>query len=280
MIGITKLSSGRLGNRLFHYHFLRQLAAQTGLEYFHLKFPEAPFFVGLEQKRRPSLYPLIFTKKITLTAAQVGRQKPIELLRLITEKNAENYNIILQPPFLGNVFFDYLFFPPQNFIEIKPNYQKEFTFITTNKLVIGLHFRGTDFAAWNARASLKFNYYQKAIEYCLANFPGQKLVFVLFTDDQNFPAYLETSHFLQNNKQEFYQSDNLNLPIIDFYQLSQCDVLISSPSTFAILAGVIGKPKKIIHSQEWLDYMTEQNDPFWVKLRQTDNPYYSLWHAC
>jgi hypothetical protein len=61
--------------------------------------------------------------------------------------------------------------------------------------------------------------------------------------------------------------------------MSQCDVLISSPSTFAIFAGIIGKQKKIIHNKAWLDYATNRNDPFWVNLCQTDHPYYSLWKS-
>lgn len=126
---------------------------------------------------------------------------------------------------------------------------------------------------------MKFTYYQEAIKKCISEFNDKKLIFVLFTDDLKFKTYLETLDYLKENNFEFCVSDNLNSPICDFYQISQCDVLISSPSTFAILAGAIGKTKKIIHSKEWLDYSVFCNDKFWVDLVKSDSPYYSLWKS-
>jgi len=54
-------------------------------------------------------------------------------------------------------------------------------------------------------------------------------------------------------------------------------VLISTPSTFAILAGVLGKKKLIIHEKQWIEYAQNVNDLFWIKLTQHNNMFYSVW---
>ena len=65
--------------------------------------------------------------------------------------------------------------------------------------------------------------------------------------------------------------------INDFSTMTESDYLISSPSTFAISAGFIGKKKKIIHSQEWVEYRVEAADKFWCDLYTGGNEDYKLW---
>lgn len=276
MLGINKLSSGRMGNRLFHYHFLRQISEKTGIGYFNVNFPESKYFEELNKHKRKFLF---FRRQVKIGLKEIKEMGPDNFLKFLKEKNELGFDILLSPPILGEVFFDYLFYRPGDFLKIKKEYQKDFNFPIEGKLIIGLYFRGTDFESWNSHASLKFDYYQKAIKTCVNEFADKKLIFVLFTDDLKFKTYLEARDYLKENSFEFYISDNLNLPICDFYQISQCDVLVSSPSTFAILAGAIGKSKKIIHSKEWLDYSISRDDKFWVDLARTNNPYYSLWKS-
>jgi hypothetical protein len=82
----------------------------------------------------------------------------------------------------------------------------------------------------------------------------------------------------------------------DFATLSECDVLISSSSTFVVCAGFIGKEdKKIIHSKDWINKnlnhehwhktprpqnIREQQisfDNFWVDLYNGGNEFYKSW---
>lgn len=275
MLGINNISSGRMGNRLFHFHFLRQIAKKTGIDYFHTKFPESIYFENMGNKAKP-FQP--FKKSIRLTSKEVLAFNPDDFLAFIIEETKSGKNILFDPPMLGEVFFDYLFFPPNEFIRVKDEYKIDHLFNSNDKMVIGVHFRGTDFPSWNEHAALRFPYYKDAILSCLKYFKEKNPIFILFTDDPDYQPFLETVKFLQSLEDtNYYVGDNIRLPIYDFYQMSQCDVLISSPSTFAIVAGCIGKPKKIIHSKSWLDYAINKNDTFWVKLKETSNPYYSLW---
>ena len=267
-----------MGNILLHYHFLRQIAEKTGIEYFHPRFPYAHYFEGMDQKRRPFLDHFKGTVEMSLSDVVAFDQK--DFLVYVIEQNDQGKSVVFSSPMLGDVFFDYLFFDPNQFIKVKKEYRLEFDFDPENKIVIGLHFRGTDFPAWNLNAVLEFEYYESALNHCLGHFNNKEIVIAVFTDDHQFPTYIKTVDFLKSlSTPPLYYGDKDKDPIYDFFQMTQCDVLISSPSTYAIFAGILGKKKKIIHNKKWLDYTINRNDTFWVKLIETDNPYYSLWRS-
>ena len=50
-----------------------------------------------------------------------------------------------KPPLLGELFFDYLFYDPNDFVKIKQKYFKPFDFDAQSRLLVAVHFRGTDF---------------------------------------------------------------------------------------------------------------------------------------
>lgn len=276
MVGITKIAPGRMGNHLFQYHFFHQITRKLTIEYFQPRFPETNYFENMEKKPRPWK---LFRKQLRFTSREIRQYQPDEFLHLITTKTGEGYDIIFDPPLLGEVFFDYTFISPREILSIKEPYRKPLPFETKDKVVIGLHFRGTDFKAWNEHASLSFEYYQKALTYCFDQFRNRSIVCAIFTDDRQFEPFIKTIDFLKSHQVECHEGAPDQLPMYDFYQMSECDVLISSPSTFAIFAGCLGKDKKIIHSKDWLDYSLERNDPFWVDLQKKGSPYYQLWKA-
>lgn len=277
MIGIRTLAKGRMGNRLFHYHFLRQIAKQTGVRYFHPRLPDSPFFDGMEKQTKPFSF---FKKKIHLTSKEILQYTPSELVNAIAQYDTQGFDVLLDPPMLGEVFFDYTQFPPRDFINVKHAFKIPFAFEANGKTVVGLHFRGTDFKTWNKHASLAPDYYIQAIDFCRAQLKNESLVFVLFTDDVLFETYVVVKNYLQSLGANVQLNETKRTAIYDFYQLSMCDIIISSPSTFAIWAGCVGKAKKIIHSKQWLAYAAGRDDTFWKKLVAGGNQFYSLWHAC
>tara|TARA_R100000234_G_C4996017_1_gene177974 strand:+ start:440 stop:1162 length:723 start_codon:yes stop_codon:yes gene_type:complete len=139
-----------------------------------------------------------------------------------------------------------------------------------------IHFRGTDFHGWNPDAILDSEYYLRAIE----EIKDDVDTYVLFTDDYRLESYNEVEkHLKQNNKKFFLgknTSDRMNY-ISDFSIMSECDYIISSPSTFCISAGFVGKEKRIIHSKKWIEKRAEVNDKFWVDLKAGGNKNYSAW---
>ena len=274
MLGIKKIASGRMGNRLFHYNFLRQISKKTGIDYFCINFAESEYFDGISKRGQTNFR---FKKTIKMNSKDVLSFSPEEFIKFIICENNKGKDIVFYPQMLGEVFFDYLFFDPNKFFKVKEPYKKKPSIVKDGDCVVGLHFRGTDFLTWNKNAYLSSNYYKKAIDFCIDSTKDTPCVYTLFTDDLQFPAYIETMEYLRKLKVKYCKGNTRELPIYDFYQLTQSDILISSPSTFAIFAGILGKQKKVIHSKNWLDYAVDLNDTFWVRLSTTQNPYYSIW---
>ena len=139
-----------------------------------------------------------------------------------------------------------------------------------------IHFRGTDFHSWNPKSILKGEYYCDSIDLI----KDKVSKFVLFTDDVNLKSFVEAKNHLDSiNAVYFFGENNANRQnyINDFSYMTECDWIISSPSTYGVCAGFIGKNKKIIHSKEWLEYRIHAEDKFWCDLSNGGNKDYELW---
>ena len=143
---------------------------------------------------------------------------------------------------------------------------------TVSEPTCAIHFRGTDFHQWNINAVLGFDYYYDSIEEVKESVDS----FALFTDDPNLPSFTMVKEHLSSQGINFTEGGWENY-INDFSFMSECDYIISSPSTFCICAGFIGKKKKIIHSKKWVEDQASQNDKFWVDLLNGGNEDYSAW---
>jgi hypothetical protein len=104
--------------------------------------------------------------------------------------------------------------------------------------------------------------------------------YALFTDDYSLESYGEVEKYLKENNLNFFlgknTSDRRNY-ISDFSIMTECDYIISSPSTFCISAGFVGKEKKIIHSKKWIEQRVEADDKFWMDLQSGGNENYTAW---
>lgn len=132
---------------------------------------------------------------------------------------------------------------------------------------VAIHFRGTDFHEWNPESILSPEYYLDSIK----EIRNAKRYY-LFTDDTTLESYKAVKNLL-SNKECFFGDDYLD----DFSKMSECEYIISSPSTFCICAGFIGKEKKIIHSKNWVQGRMNENDKFWIDLYHGGNKDYKIW---
>ena len=173
------------------------------------------------------------------------------------------------PPCLGEKFFWDSGISTREVFKLKQERH-----MTGNNCAV--HFRGTDFFKWNARAVLNKEYYLNAIDEVKGDTDG----FILCCDDTNLESFKAVCKHLEQENIFYYVGENTHdrtKYIEDFTTMSQCDIIISSPSTYCISAGFIGKEKKIIHTKEWLDYRVEEDDKFWVDLYNGGNEDYKLW---
>lgn len=139
---------------------------------------------------------------------------------------------------------------------------------------VAVHFRGGDFHEWNIDAVLDTEYYINSINSVLNTVNH----FYLFTDDESLTSYQTVVKYLKEMGASYSTGENLRSSYInDFKTMTECDYIISSPSTYCICAGFIGRYKKIIHSQKWIDNRVSVNDKFWVDLKNGGNKDYSIW---
>ncbi len=130
--------------------------------------------------------------------------------------------------------------------------------------LIGMHFRGTDFAAWNEEAILPASFYIDAMDRIGQH--GKDCLVRICTDD---PLH-ETVISLRQH----YSSRGVLVPEIecsspfecDFAALAESRYLISSPSTFAIVAGLLGKPA-VVHSRKWVENRVAHGEEFWRQIK-------------
>lgn len=275
MIGFLDVPSGRMGNVLIQYMFMRQLAEKIGIDYFHVKLPYDQYFEGLG--RRNISLGLLLSKKWQINLKYIENIGVDAFIEEAVNKNREGYAIVLEPPLLGHLF-EFQEDNPARFLRIKEKYALKIC-NTDNKIMVGLHFRGTDFKAWNSVASLSAEYYLDAIELLMKELSEDPrgVCWKLFTDDNDFPAYCATVKYLQEKGADLVRGDAERSMIDDFYQLSQCDYIVSSPSTYAIVAAIMGKEnKKVIQNKQWVEYCVQKGEVFWRKMKENEIPWYQV----
>ncbi len=182
--------------------------------------------------------------------------------------------LTLIPPVLGYTF-NTLYENPNDFLKIKKEFQRPY-FDYKDQFVVAIHFRGTDFADWNPIACLDADYYLRAVEYCVKKYGNHKLFFSLFTDDLTIESYNKVVSFLKENNYSFNEGNPQRNLGEECYNISISDIVVSSPSTFAITASMLGKKKTIIHSKKWCDYCIERNDAVWVEMMKNECDYYKI----
>jgi hypothetical protein len=183
------------------------------------------------------------------------------------QKSDQNYESF--PLVLGEKFFCEKFLDSRSLFVLKDK-------VSLPLCNCAVHFRGTDFHTWNRDSILSPSYYLSALEEIMEKVD----CFYLFTDDEGLASYQEVKDFLQGRNKEYRTGENTSDRkrfASDFITMSNCDYMISSPSTFCISAGFIGKKKRIIHSKKWILSRVQKCDPFWVGLYEGGNENYKLW---
>lgn len=274
MIGINQKVKWGMGNCLFTWHFVRQMANYLKAPYFGPDWRDKNYFEGMIRVSRPFK---LFRRDFKITSRMIRSLPTGEILRLCRENLFAGRDILFVPPLLGETFFSYTFTAPSSLVRINPSYCQSVPGFNNDRPLVGLHFRGGDFSAWNPNAVLPTDYYLEAIECFLAEYPDS--AFFLCTDDETCPAWSPVlKRLFALPRERIYFGLNDAPPIYDLHWLSLCDGIISSPSTFAIWAGILGRSrKKIIHSKKWVDLCVARQDVFWCRLDEGGNDFYKLW---
>ena len=281
MIRINNITRGRFGNRILQYNSLMQIARLSDTEASCSKWEGQDFFKDLVVEKSST------NQQFPLSWKDVLNSDIISL-----PKDRDFY--IDDPAYcLHNVFYKITRSDPREFLKIKDVHRKN---LSQEKVNVGVHFRGTDILGADGNHGREIHYpkyYADSIE--LVEGDCENTHYYLCTDDLAFDSFIETVQFLKDKNLNFSFGNDLDY-FGDFVTLSECDILISSSSTFVVSAGFIGKEdKKIIHSKDWInknlnhEHWHETPDPqsvreqqisldnFWVDLYNGGNEFYNVW---
>lgn len=261
MILIDKMSYGRFGNQVLFFNNLIQLAAECETDYWCAPWVGDALFLSNNKTLPPH-------------GEKPFRIMTSENLNLITNTElkeiSKKEHIVIREPCLGELFFRYDAVSLNEIYKFK-EYDRE-----GDTPIAALHFRGTDFHQWNPSAVLPFEYYVNSISCIKRKFGDVK--FKVFTDDMFLESFQKTiNYFNQKNIKYFIGPDSsTGIFMNDFIDMSLCDILVSTPSTFSICAGFLGKEKFIIHNEQWVKERSELNDKFWKDLYKGGNSNYNV----
>lgn len=226
------------GNKLLFYNNIRQLAYHYKCDWMFYKTPEFRIFKENE-------HPIYDSKGCEI----------------------EEYHEIEQVPFcLGEKLHDWNYVSFKSLFQINEHYKSK---MNPFEKKCAIHIRGKDFQQWNPNAILPLEYYMNSIDHL----KSKVNTFYLFTDDLNQPVVKQLINQKNIVLSRYSGSNNI---LSDFVRMTECDYIISSPSTFAICAGFIGKHKKIIHSKNWVNDRVSKNDQFWVNMLNKNHKDYQI----
>tara|TARA_R110001592_G_scaffold124602_1_gene333674 strand:+ start:1105 stop:1941 length:837 start_codon:yes stop_codon:yes gene_type:complete len=252
------------GNRLLLLNNVLQLSHFSGHQVYFTNFTGLDIF-----KQIKGMVPQLpeMTIHHTLTPQEL-LDTPKEDLKL-----QPNLNYKLENATLFELFFKFSDLSTFDlFSQIKPN-------ITSDKINVGVHFRGRDFKIWDPKCLLDESYYINAIKFVIEEVK-ENFELTLYYDDIRLDSFKSVVKWLDDSKIGYSRGEITdrfnpsNWGQGDFFGLSQCDYIISSPSTFCVTAAMCGKKnKKIVHSKDFIvgyklntDYF---RDIFWKTLYQT-----------
>lgn len=254
--------SGQLGNHLFQANLLLQVSnlLSSGVHFRsnliseHFVFKRNIDFISLARSKCLANYSVPQIEDL-------GFDLWVEAVR---NDFANRKLVTIGPGVAGKIFFESCVSPPSSFFRFVSGSPKKEEYPD-----IAIHFRAGDFQVWNPKAVLPESYYMNSLDY-LESLGSNVKNSYFATDDPFHPTSLKIA-------QRIGKSPKVKTSVSsDFEYLSHSKFLISSPSTFAFWAAVLGNDVGVIHSKDWLIENEALGVKFWVDVRKNDSNFYKV----
>jgi hypothetical protein len=277
MIVFSNNPQGGFGNRLFHYNFALQIAHGFDIELLTAFQGDAEYVKLLSSDASNVKWKGIEHYKWD-DIKTLSREEVYECF-LNTLKSRKK--IGLKGAFLGDTFFKYTKITPNSLII--PKYLTGIENTSLNHKNCVVHVRGGDFHTWNPLAIQSLTYYINSINKVVGDNKSEEcgLSFQIVTDDPSMPLVKYIRAYLKGESiDETINTSHLAAISFknDLINLSTCDYLVSSPSTFAIWGAILSNTGvKVIHSKKWVDYCIDNKEDFWMNISNGGNQFYKVW---
>ena len=254
-VGLVSMPKGGFGNRILNFLSVQNIALASNAFYFSKNTLDRGRVFGINRAPR-----------IPLRLGNVSRFTRFDalapdFLKRVNESLDARASVILKPRLLLDAYATFEG-EGHNRTRIKMRACKTHQAVLEEKQLVTVHLRGGDFHAWNPRSVLTADYYLRAIDIAVEKFPGAK--FLMATDDLSHPAFHSVESRLNSEKSLIVNQKCSTQMECDFVSMMHSQLIISSPSTFAISASILGSPA-VIHNQSWAEYKADLGEVFWQK---------------
>lgn len=268
-VGLARAPKGGLGNRLLTLISLRQIACFYGLSWFSKSNQDHSLVQGI---RRLPLIPL------TLRTLSVWDQKnaTISDLELLLESVVERGGaVLLRPPLLGEIYARFAVKPAYEFLRPRAEMCEFHARRRKETTAVVVHLGSKSSHEWNPSALPGSDFFRIALQQCLEDSPADTSVRVC-TDDLTNPA-------IESIREDF--GPDVLLPgdsrcrdpfVCDFASMIDAEYLVSGPSTFSIVGGMLGSAR-IVQYSEWAQNRAAEGELFWRYVLDNTLPGYRVW---
>ena len=253
-IGQLGRPQGRFGNRILGLLVLKNISSLIGSDYFYSSVLDSAL---VPEAFRPLLTNRRSVRFIdALHLVQMAKANRLQDLREVGTR------IAVRGPLLGAAFASTDNSMTEKLRFLGSSCRRHASFGSHPSVV--LHLRAGDFRAWDGTAIHDHRYYLSAYE-SLTDIEGSQSVRVIY-DDQSHPALGPVlKFFATKNLSSFSWEKCSKSKECDFSALVSATTVISSPSTFAISAGVIGNAQ-FIFDRAWVKNRAHHKDSFWESV--------------
>lgn len=267
-VGVRKIPKGGFGNRVISYLSIRHIAHAVNAGYFFVDPLDRQLITGIHRPSR-TLSKIAQRKAFATTDIRES-----DFLAEVEDVVSHGHSAVLKGQILGEVLVRFAITDSRDLTQIRVRqcsiHQKN---LGSRKLITA-HFRAGDFREWEPAAILPAPYYLSALD-SLGSLSADDWRVRICVDDSSHPA-LETVQQHLRARGLLLEVPDCSRPFeCDLAAMSHSDYLISSPSTFALVAGLLGK-SRIIHSAEWVDNRVSRGEEFWRRVGEGTFPGYAL----
>lgn len=257
-IALRSTPKGGFGNRLLNYINLRQLSSHLGVPFLLPNKPDRSWIKGVH---RPATLPWRFRTLRRFSAHEVLEP---DFLRVAREDLEAGKTLILKPRLLTEALARFDFLPAKSLVRHRFDFCESHRQSHPNGAPVVLHLRGTDFVDWKPGAILGEEYYREALDWLDQHGYSDSPVRIC-TEDVEHHALPGLRDLLDRSGR--LVATQCTSPFeCDYAAIIQAERVVSSPSTFAITASLLGG-SSAIHSRKWVDSRIEAGEVFWTKIR-------------
>lgn len=267
-IGINSRPEGGFGNRTLTYLSIRHIAHAVGADYFFVNPMDQQVVEGVHRPLRG-----LRGAGLRKILRRADTEKP-GFLGDLSGLVSRGRNVVFKGPLLADVLVRFATVNSREFASLQVKQCEFHQEALGMKKLVAVHLRAGDFRDWNPEAILPADFYISALD-SLSEASGDEWQVRICVDDSSHPALWTLENHL-------YARGLLPRPLkcpspfkCDLAAMSGAEFLVSSPSTFALVAGILGSPR-VIHSARWVRNRINRGERFWREIGEGSFPGYTL----